>query len=68
MAGARQHDKETRNVGSEEVTNYVMAGEEAYALVRIFEGIVSDERRVRILEHIVSEARIDIKEHPDVGA
>lgn len=44
----------------------VVAGREAFALVRAFEGMVCDSRRERVLRYIVDEFQADLAEHPPV--
>lgn len=67
LAGAMGHDKAARDAPDEEAKlQRVLAGREAYALVRAFEGIVSDDRRERILRYVVGEFNSDLAEHPPV--
>lgn len=39
--------------------------QEGHALLDLFEGIVSDERRARVVEHVRAEAALDLAEHPN---
>ena len=65
LAGAMGHDKAAREAPDEEAKQQrVFAGPEAYALVRVFDGIVSAERRERILRFVASEFQADLVEHP----
>lgn len=69
LAGAMGHDKAAREAPDEEARRQrVVAGPEAYALVRAFEGIVSDERRERVLRFVASEFSADLAEHPPVDS
>lgn len=67
LASATSHGREARNAPDEEARRQrVYAGADAYALVRAYDGIVSDERRERILRMVAAEFAADLEEHPPI--
>lgn len=64
---ARQSAKAHRDAGGDEdVGSLLLANEEVYELVRVYEGLVSPDRRARVLELLVELAQADRAEHPNV--
>lgn len=64
---ATAHNREARNApGDEARASRVYAGPDSYGLVRAFDGIVSDERRARILRLVADEFQADLAEHPPI--
>ncbi len=51
--------------GDEDQDTLLIVTREGHDLLDLFEGIVSDERRTRILEHVRGEAATDLTEHPN---
>ncbi|HBP22635.1 MAG TPA: hypothetical protein DEA08_33255 [Planctomycetes bacterium] len=67
IADARQNTRAHLEAeGDEEPERLILLTKEGGALVRAFEGIVSDERREAILEHVFGEAEVDLEEFPNV--
>lgn len=67
LAEARMNAKAASEEPDEEALKQrVLAGREAYAMVRAYEGIVCEERRERVLRFLVSEFNADLVEHPPV--
>jgi len=63
---ARKEAKTQREIADAGADRVLLAGEESYALVRAYEGIVCGDRRARILELVAAAAEADLEEHPDV--
>lgn len=61
---ARAHLKDERDAPKDTTDRVLFLGPSAVDVVRLWEGIVSDERRARILEFLLAEFRADEIEHP----
>lgn len=61
---ARAHLKDERDAPKDTTDQVLFLSPSAVDVVRLWEGIVSDERRTRILEFLVAEFRADEIEHP----
>ena len=67
MAEARHNMREHREAeGNEDPDTLILVTHEGGRLLRAFEGIVSDERRARLIALAEDEARADLAEHPNV--
>lgn len=67
LAEARHNMKEHREAeGDDDLERLVLLTEEGGELVRLFEGLISDERREAILATVRSEAELDLIEFPNV--
>jgi adenosine deaminase len=57
IANARQNTKAHRDAGDgqDDLERFALASDEALRIVEAFEGIVSDERRQKIVEHVLAE-------------
>lgn len=68
IANARQNTKAHRDAGDgqDDLARFALASEEALKIIEAFEGIVSDERRQKIVEHVLAEAATDLAENPNV--
>ncbi len=67
IADARQNTKAHLDTeGDAEPERLILLTKEGGALARAFEGIISDERREAILEHVFAEAEADLEEFPNV--
>jgi len=67
MAEARHNMREHREAeGEEDPESLILVTLDGARLLRSFEGIVSDDRRASILQHVDSEAQLDLQEHPNV--
>jgi hypothetical protein len=67
IAGARQNTKAHHDADDGlDRERFVLASEDALKIAEAFEGIVSDERRARIVAHVLAEAAVDLAEHPNV--
>lgn len=67
LAEARHNMKEHRSAeGEEEPERLLLATEEGAEMLRVFEGICSDERRTQVMAYLLAEAEVDLQEYPDV--
>lgn len=68
IGDARQNTKAHRDAadGQDDLERFALASDEALRIVEAFEGIVSDERRAKVLEHVLAEAAADLAETPNV--
>ena len=65
LASAGTHDRAAREAPDPEAKlSRVYASADAYAIVRAVDGIVSDERRAALLQHVVDVYLEDLEEHP----
>lgn len=67
IADARQNTKAHREAehGDEDQDRLLIVTQEGHDLLDLYEGIVSDERRARIMEHVRGEAALDLAENPN---
>ncbi len=66
LGEARHGLKDKREVeGEEDQERLLIVTQEGHDLIDLFEGIVSDERRAAILEHVRGEAAFDLAENPN---
>lgn len=66
ISEARQHLKDARDDPGETTDRQLFLSPSALELVRLWEGIVSEERRERVLRMVVAEFELDLLEHPEV--
>lgn len=67
LAEARHNMKEHREAsGDDDLERLLLITEEGGELVRLFEGMISDERRESILVTVRAEAELDLIEFPNV--
>jgi len=67
LAAARQDAKQHRASSPDvDVEQFVLCGTESYQFVRVYEGIVSEERRVAVLGFLAEQAELDAVENPVV--
>lgn len=66
LGEARHGLKDKREVeGEDDQEQLLIVTQEGHDLLDLFEGIVSDERRAAVLEHIRAEAEADLAENPN---
>lgn len=69
LSEARQSAKASRDVGGDEDPETgLMAGPDAYLLVRGYEALICDKRRAAVVDFVKEQLRADLDEHPNRDA
>lgn len=64
LAEARQYLRDERQDPGGAVERTFFASPEAVDVIRAFEGIVSEERRAEVVEFLLAQVQLDLKENP----